>query len=281
MWDVATDKDHCAILVCRGTPGQSVEARGGFTTTLDLGGNAGVIRQLTSSNPLLALKIFKVSGEGRRAIEGSEHGCVVRIRFDRATAAGQFGEQPFEFEVSPVKPENFAEDKAVEIAWGMAMAGRHYVLGPKGEYWPGKADVDAHGEAMAILVDAPVRLPDGQVCVGQEWTTEWDGSRTHKDTGARFRYRQNAVLQELTDGPTRRAQIAFSTFGTLQFPDQPSPQREEAVLEAKGTIVLDLDGGLPVMLESAGMITRDLKQAGVKIVRSTSARFDLSPSGGE
>jgi hypothetical protein len=84
-----------------------------------------------------------------------------------------------------------------------------------------------------------------------------------------------ALLQEITETPSVRAHIAFKTIGTLQFPDQPSPQLEETVLETKGTVVLDLEGGLPVMVEAFGMMTTELKRAGVKIVRGTSAKYEL------
>jgi hypothetical protein len=262
-------------LVTVGTPGESRAARGGFTTTLDLNGPPILTRQLSASNPLLALRSYRVHGEGQRSVEKSERGCAVRIQYDNAHVDGTFGSKPFEFDWTPAKPSNFDEDKLVELTWGLAMAGRHYLLGPKGEYRPAKAETDANGEAFSILIDAPLRLPQDSVSVGQEWTTEWTGECTHKNTGAQYDYRQTAVVQELTDGATPCARIAFTTSAALRFPDLPGPQREESVLEAKGTVLFNLADGLPVMVESAGSITTDLKQAGVKMIRGVSAKYEL------
>jgi hypothetical protein len=261
-------------LVFKGTPGESVPVRGGFTTTFDVSGPPILTRQLTGTNPMLALQTYRMSGEGRRTVEADERGCAVRIMYDHAHVEGIFGSKPFDFDVSPAMPENFKEDKLVEIAWGLAMAGRHYLLGPKGEYRPAKAATDAHGEAFAMLIDAPLRLPEEGVNVGQEWTTEWAGECTHKDTGATFHYRQTAVLEELINGQSAR--ITYSTAGTLEFLGKPSPQREGSVFEAKATMVLDLQAGLPVMVETSGTLTTELKQAGVKMVRGTSARTDAA-----
>ena len=155
------------------------------------------------------------------------------------------------------------------------MAGRHYVVGSKGEYRLAKAAADAHAEGYAALIDAPVRVPEERVSVGNEWTTEWTGEGKQKESGAVFQYRQVALLQELTESPSVRAHIAFKTIGTLQFPHAPSPQLEETVLETKGTVVLDLETGLPVLAESFGMMTTDLKRAGVKLARGTSAKYEF------
>lgn len=259
------------VLEFKGTPGECA-ASGGFTTTLDVTGPPILTRQLTGANALLALQSYRVSGEGRRTIEAGDDGCVVLTQYDRAHADGVFNNKPFEFDLTPVRPEYVKEDKLTEIAWGLSMTGRKHVLGPKGEYRLAKRDADAHGEALALLIDAPVRLPEGGVNVGQEWTTEWTGEFTHKDTNARFGYRQTAVLQQVTDG---KAHITFVTSGKLNFTDKPSPQREDTVLESKGTLVLDLNTGLPAMVESAGTMTTDLKQSGVKLLRSTTAKFEF------
>jgi hypothetical protein len=262
-------------LVTAGTPGESKAVRGGFTTTLELSGPPILTRQLAGSNPLLALKTYRVTGDGQRTIGESERGCAVRIQYDQARAEGMFGSKPFEFDWTPEKPANFEDDKLVELTWGLAMAGRHYLLGPKGEYRPAKAETDANGEAFALLIDAPLRLPEDAVSLGQEWTVEWVGEFPHKHAGARYHYQQMALLHELLEGESPRAQISFKTVAALRFPDLPGPQNEESVLEVKGTVLLNLADGLPVVVESAGLITTDLKQAGVKMVRTVSSKYEL------
>ena len=264
------------IRFCKGTTDSPGLIRGGFTTTLEVSGNPAVTRQLLATNRLLTLQTVTVSGEGPRTAAVAEHGCDVRILVDRAHVEGVFAQQPFAYDLLPSMAGNFNNDKVLETVWGLAMAGRHYLLGSKGEYRLVKAGADPHGEGYAVLIDAPVRVPEERVSVGEEWTTEWTGAATHKDTGAVFHYSQVALLQEITESPAVRAHIAFKTTGTLQFPDQPSPQLEETVLETKGTIVLDLETGLPVMSEAFGMMTTDLKRAGVKLARGTSAKYELA-----
>jgi hypothetical protein len=263
-------------LRCQPGSGDSTLVGGGFTTTFEVTGPPILTRQLTGSNPLLSLQRFRMSGDGQRVVEIGKQGTIVRMMFDRAHVDGIFGSKAFEFDVTPTPPGNVHEDKLVEVAWGLAMSGRQYVLGANGEYRPLKADIDAHGEAFAVLIDAPVRFVEGAVGVGEEWTTEWEGAGRHKDTGARFFFQQTGVLRELTGGDAPQAHITFATRGTMQFPEKPSSQREESVLAARGTMILDLRTGLPALIETAGTVTTELKVAGVKLLRETSARYEMA-----
>lgn len=261
-------------LVYKGKPGESANARGGFSTTLEISGPQDLARQLRGSNAMLALQQLVVSGAGRRSItDAGAQKIGVQILFDTAKANGTFNAKPFTFDFDRnARPATIDQDKLQQICWGMAMGGRHYSLGPKGEYLNGDASADAHGEALAVSIDAPVRVPDEPVAVGQSWTTEWSGARKQKESGAAFLYRQTATL-DAVDGS--KARLAFTLNGTLVFSSQPSPQREESKLETKGIVVLDLDTGMPASIRSEGVITTELKVAGIKLVRGVSSNYDI------
>jgi hypothetical protein len=124
---------------------------------------------------------------------------------------------------------------------------------------------------MGIIVDAPVRLADHAVTVGEEWTTQWSGSRQVKD--GVFRYSQTAKLVEMIDGPPAVARISFTTTGTLEIPAEKNIQLEETKLESKGTVSLDLTTGLVTSVVSSGAILTELKKLGLQIVRQMSVTY--------
>ena len=154
------------------------------------------------------------------------------------------------------------------------MGGRAYTITAKGEYSSGDLDEDAQGEALSLLIDAPVRLPDQPVSVGEEWTTEWTGDRQQKEHEGVFKYRQTAKLEEIVENGSRRAHITFEINGSMEIPPESNPQQEETLMTVIGSIVLDLDSGLIVANKSSGTITTELKSVGLKLVREIESNYE-------
>jgi hypothetical protein len=196
--------------------------------------------------------------------------------FDHASVEGTFDGKPFRFEFDlDAPPEGLKENPLQQICWNLGMGGRRYTLGPQGEYLVGDLKGDAHGEAMALAIDGPVRLPDAAVAVGQEWTTEWVGALRQQKSDGVFHFRQSAKLEQIEDAGSR-AHITFATSGPLQMSPDRNAAGEETLLDAKGSIVLDLAAGLPAIIESSGTITTQLKGAGMKMVRAIASKYETA-----
>jgi hypothetical protein len=260
----------------RGKSGDAVPVHGGFTMKLSISGPDALTRQLRSSNALLALQDFRVEGNGRRTVpEAKDTETAVRTLFERAQVNGMFNSKPFRFGFDQAAPPADAtQDQLEKICWALGMGGRSYKLASDGQYTTGDANADAHGEALAVIIDAAVRLPACAVQAGHEWTSDWVGVRKQKDSGATFRYHQVARLESLENGGTPTAHISFVTTAKLEFPPERGPAREETMLEGKGVVVLDLATGLPASTESSGTITTQLKAAGVKLVREIASKYE-------
>jgi len=126
---------------------------------------------------------------------------------------------------------------------------------------------------MGLVIDAPVRLPDSAVELGEEWTREWIGAKRQRDNDGIFHYRQTASLQEIENG-SQRARIIFETTGRLEISPDRNSGGEETVFEAKGSIVLDLKTGQLAVTDCSGTITSEFKYAGLKIVRGIEAKYE-------
>ena len=119
-------------------------------------------------------------------------------------------------------------------AWGIAMGVRDHLLGSIGEYTIVTSQEDASGEALKFLLDAPARLPDRPVGVGETWTSRWTGGRRSKKSGGVFQFRQVARIQEISTTDPRRARITFETTANLDSLPNVSGQSEEMQLDATG-----------------------------------------------
>ncbi len=260
----------------RGKSGDSIPTQGVFTLTLDILGPDAVTGQLRSENTMLFIQRLHVHGEGSRVITSSEEkGNNVQILFDRARVEGTYDNELYQFDFERTSPpENLQKDQFLLFSWALSMGGRHYKLGPKGEYFTGDPNDDAHSEAVNLLIDAPVRLPNHGVKVGEEWANEWTGVRRQEDNDGAFHYRQTASLQEIVENGSRRAHISFETTGRLQIPPGKNTNGEETLLEAKGSIVLDLENGLVIATNSSGTVTSEFKASGVKIVWWIEAKYE-------
>jgi len=254
-------------------PGDSTPARGEFTYALHVNGFAIHVNQVRSSSPVSAIEQLRATRNGRRVMSAGEDGANhVEIIFDSAHVEGRTRDKAFQFDFDHASGPALGQDQLRQFSWALAAAPRRFALGPKGEYHPDNPNQDGHAEAIGVIVDLPIRLPDGPVHVGDQWSGEWTGTTRKKD-GASFQYRQNAQLEEIIEGPSPRARISFSTSGLLQIVPEKNSQGEETTLDARGFVLLEVATGLVDAGESAGTISTDITSLGLKIVHEITATY--------
>ena len=268
-------------LTYRPAPGPPKAVKSEYTYDFEMTGPATLVAQLVKANPMLSIKQIRATRTGQLSVTaGANNGSHVELIFDTAHVSGLNGDKPFQLDldkgIDPMSMDLKSPQEAPRVlAFVLAMGKRDFLLGPQGDYSLVDTKQDAQGEATGIIVDAPVRLPPNAVNVGQEWTSEWIGKAADKKNGGKFRYKQTAKLAEIVAGPTPRARITFATTGTLDIPAGSNPQNEETILDATGFILLDIQTGTVVASESAGTVTSDIKGAAVKLVRRTTAKFQM------
>lgn len=254
-------------------PGDHAPASGEFTYALHVIGLGVHVKRVRASSPASAIEQFQATRTGRRIMSPGKDGVNhVEVVFDSAHVEGRTRDTTFQFDFDEASGAVPGEDDIRQFSWTLAAAPRRFALGPKGEYHVENGSPDNHADAIGVIVDLPVRLPDGPVNVGDQWTVEWTGISRQND-GATFRFRQNAQLEAITDGPSPRARITFSTSGTLQIAPEQNTQAEETTLAAKGFVLLEIGTGLIDVGESAGTITTDITSLGLQIVHEFSATY--------
>jgi len=246
---------------------------GAFTYALHVKGFAIHVNQVRSSSPMSAIELLQATRHGRRVMSAGEDGTNhVEIIFDRAHVEGRTRDNTFQFDFDEASAPAPGEDPLRQFSWVLAAAPRRFMLGPNGEYQPTNPNQEAHAEAIGVIVDLPIRVPDGPVQAGAHWNGEWTGTSRKKD-GARFHYRQSAQVEEILEGPAPRARISFSTSGVLQIPPQQNSQGEQTALDAKGFVLVDVATGRIDAGESAGAISTDITSIGLKIVHEITATY--------
>jgi len=237
-------------------------------------GPEALTTQLLASNSALSIQHLKTLRTARRMPAPSGVADSVEIVVDTAQVEGRAADKPFHFQFAqPAAPAGVAADPVGQFAWGLSMAPRRYTLGPKGAYRLTDAGQDAQAEAVGVIVDAPVRLPDRPVGAGDHWTTEWNGIARKKDGGI-FHYQQRAVIEEIV-GASERARISFSTSALMYDASGKPLQGEETKLDAKGAILLDLRSGVVLHVDSTGTMSTEIKTAGLKVAFLYSSKYDL------
>jgi hypothetical protein len=231
--------------------------------------------ELLASNAGLAIQQFRTTNQGRRTISAiDDGGSRIEIVFEHARVEGRTQDGPFQLEFDGGTGPG--ADPIRRFAWGVGVGPRRYTLGPNGEYRLDDGGQDPHAEAAGVILDAPVRLTDRTVTVGDEWTSDWTGVSRRKHDGAMFHYRQTARVEEIVAGATPRARISFSTSGSLHDPSGKELQAEKARLEGKGSILLDVQTGTVVGVDSTGTISTEIKTAGLKVVFGYTSKYELS-----
>jgi hypothetical protein len=258
-------------LTYHATPGDPTSIQQEFTYALLISGPAGFVSKLVASNPALTIEHLRATRKGRRSfIANGGEATRVEIHVVGAHVDVKTRDTALQYDFDQsTAPADVAQDPIRHFSWGFSMAAQMYTLGSKGEYR--LADQDGEAEPLAVILNAPVRLPDRPVDVGDQWNAEWTGSARKKDGGT-MQFRQIARLEELAPAPSRRARISFSTTGTLNVPADKNPQGEELTLEAKGSVVLDLVSGAVVTADSAGTVTTDIKKVGVRLIHTLSSK---------
>jgi hypothetical protein len=262
-------------LTYRPVPGPPRSVEGELSYNLEITGPDALVKQLVTANPVLSVTEIRSTRKGKAtATSGSGNTSHVEIIFDSARVTGVAAGKPFQFDFtrnnSPAT--TMAADPPRVFSFGMTMDHRNYQIGPNGDYSVIDSDTDAQGEATAILVDGAVRLPDNPVKVGETWTRDFLGKRKHKNADTTFVYHQTARLDHLSEGPSPRAKISYTTTGVLNMPADKNPQLEQSTFEGKGYVVLEVPTGNLVESDTSGSITTELKKAGLKMVRRMAAK---------
>jgi molybdenum cofactor biosynthesis enzyme MoaA len=257
----------------QGHAGDPVPVRTQLTLEPDVLGPEAVAQSLRHENVLLAIRRLRIVATGYRVVASlSPHKHLVKIDFERAFIEGTCGSDRFAFEFEKHKlPSDLAGSPLKTLCWAFSMKSREFKLGSKGEYVLSREDDDSLMEAMSVVYNAPILLPQEPVAAGGQWTGEWTGTRRHQDTGALLNYRQTAWLDKIERG-SLHACLRAETSGALEV--RAANTTGDQRLQAHTWIVLDSRNGQVLSSKGSGTITSTYPAAGLEIVWSVEAMCD-------
>ena len=113
-----------------------------------------------SMHPLLSLETLLLRAEGTHAAAADKH----RFEYDEARITARYDDEDYEIDYQRgLPPAGLAVDKARQMMWYIAAAGRSFTLSPAGAYRSEDPNQDGNGEAMDLFALGIVRMPDGPV----------------------------------------------------------------------------------------------------------------------
>ena len=244
-----------------GKKGDSIPLKGETTVTLKVDGSETFVNMVKSSMEFLNFQKIHVRGEGvRKVVKSDKKNVETFIEYATARVDGKFDDEPYEFDFDrAAPPEGLDKDKLKQICWFLSMGGPQLIVDAKGVYRSSDANKDAWSEATDIVTSGAVRFTDKPVKQGDTWSSEWTSAYKQKDNDGRFAFKQKAKLEKL-DG--KRATVSFEMTGTLEIPEakrDKNAEKQETKLEAKGTIVIDVDTGLVRSVTTKGSIVAQYK----------------------
>jgi len=228
---------------------------------IQIEGSDALANFVRSLHPLLSLQKLVLRAEGTHAVSGlKKH----RVEYEEARIEARYDDEDMELEYQRgVPPTGLEKDKARQMMWFLAAAGRSFSISEKGEYRSEDANQDQNGEAMDLISLAVIRMPDGPVKAGDAWEKTWKGERTKKGENKSFTYTQKAKVEkiEAKDGKTH-VTITATLLGKGEGPKNPAAEEERASVEGAQTLVLEAETGRIVSAEGSGKVVAYFRNTG-------------------
>lgn len=228
---------------------------------IQIEGSDALANFVRSMHPLLSLQKLTLRAEGTHALTSAKKH---RFEYEEARIEARYDDEDMEIEYQRgVPPAGTEKDKARQMMWFLAAAGRSFTISEKGEYRSEDANQDQNGEAMDIISLAVIRLPDGPVKAGDAWERTWKGERTKKGENKSFTFTQKAKVEkiEAKDGKTH-VTISAVIVGKGEGPKNPAAEEEKATAEGTQTLVLEAESGRIVSSEGSGKVVAFFRNTG-------------------
>lgn len=214
-----------------------------------------------SMHPLLSLEKLVMRAEGQHTTSGAKKH---RLEYDEARIEARYDDEDLELDFQKgLPPEGLDKDKAKQMMWFLAAAGRNYSLSEKGEYRSDDLTQDQNGEAMDLISLSVIRMPDGPVKAGDAWEKTWKSERTKKGENKSFTFTQKSKVDKIEkkDGKTH-VTISADLSGKGDGPKNPQAEEERASVEGKQLLVLEAETGRIVSSEGSGKVVVYFRNSG-------------------
>jgi hypothetical protein len=215
-------------------------------------GSEQIANFVRSMHPFLSMEKLLIRAEGGAQIVSKNKR---KVDYDEARVELRYDDEDHELDFQKGQPAEDAKNKLRQMMWFLAAAGKNYTLSPEGDFRSEDPNQDHNGEAMEIIANGIIRMPDKDVKEGETYEKTWKGQRSEKGKQAKFDFKQKVTVEKIEERDGRKvATLSGDLTGQLDGKKDPSAEEGWTKVEGKMKTVIELETGRVLASEGKGAV---------------------------
>jgi hypothetical protein len=215
-------------------------------------GSEQIANFVRSMHPFLSMEKLLIRAEGGAQVVSKNKR---KVDYDEARVELRYDDEDHELDFQKGQPAEDAKNKLRQMMWFLAAAGKNYTLSPEGDFRSEDPNQDHNGEAMEIIANGIVRMPDKEVKEGDTYEKTWKGQRSEKGKQAKFDFKQKVTVEKIEEKDGKKvATLSGDLTGVLDGKKDPSAEEGWTKCEGKMKTVIELESGRVLASEGKGAV---------------------------
>jgi len=215
-------------------------------------GSEQIANFVRSMHPFLSMEKLMIRAEGGAQIVSKNKR---KVDFDEARVEFRYDDEDHELDFQKGQPAEDGKNKLRQMMWFMAAAGKNYSLSPDGEFRSDDPNQDHNGEAMEIIANGIIRMPDREVKEGETYEKTWKGQRSEKGKQAKFDFKQKVTVEKIEERDGRKvATLSGELTGQLDGKKDPAADEGWTKVDGKMKTVIEVETGRVLASEGKGAV---------------------------
>ena len=215
-------------------------------------GSEQIANFVRSMHPFLSMEKLLIRAEGGAQVVSKNKR---KVDYDEARVELRYDDEDHELDFQKGQPAEDAKNKLRQMMWFLAAAGKNYTLSPEGEFRSEDPNQDHNGEAMEIIANGIIRMPDKEVKEGETYEKTWKGQRSEKGKQAKFDFKQKVTVEKIEEKDGKKvATLSGDLTGQLDGKKDPSAEEGWTKVEGKMKTVIELETGRVLASEGKGAV---------------------------
>jgi hypothetical protein len=215
-------------------------------------GSEQIANFVRSMHPFLSMEKMLIRAEGGAQVVSRNRR---KVEYDEARVELRYDDEDYELDFQKGQPAEDDKNKLRQMMWFLAAGGKNYTLSPEGEFRSDDPNQDHNGEAMELIANGIIRMPDKEVKEGDTYEKTWKGQRTEKGKQGKFDYKQKVTVEKIEERDGKKvATLAADLTGQLEGKKDPSAEESWTKCEGKMKTVIEVETGRVLSSEGKGAV---------------------------
>ncbi len=215
-------------------------------------GSEQIANFVRSMHPFLSMEKLLIRAEGGAQVVSKNKR---KVDYDEARVELRYDDEDHELDFQKGQPAEDAKNKLRQMMWFLAAAGKNYTLSPEGEFRSEDPNQDHNGEAMELIANGIIRMPDKEVKEGETYEKTWKGQRSEKGKQSKFDFKQKVTVEKIEERDGKKvATLSGDLTGQLDGKKDPSAEEGWTKVEGKMKTVIELETGRVLASEGKGAV---------------------------